>query len=726
MFFSLPNLTAKSVVPMAHPELYTYAGGKLPFEGDKVAYNKWCSELSTQHSFLSMFEGLSPGMRVSWEHNPPVRMHGVHVDYDYDMDDDIMALIERDPPSEFKPTWVSKSRNGRCRLTWDFDVPGNIMNAKHWTNLKRRLNAELALFKWHRKMDAPAFADAARYFEHGTDWRRTSVGKPIPQGIVSPWFFQEALNCSSGLKEYNYEIPIEDVAAEVHRRFPGRWVGDFKLGALGVRFWDPSADAAKGAWVRKDGMYCFTGESRFLPWVEIFGKEFMSQYSMKAMDDLLETYAYDGRQFWSPNSEGDWMSHKKDDVTQTLRVMGFRSSRKEGLASEIDKVEHTLKIERRVIGALPFLYKPSGRLKYKGEWFINVCRTAISQPGAPLVADGHPEWADGATFFPFIHKLITNLFVPGPDDDRKQLYSFLAWLKTFYTSAYFQKPCQGHAVFIAGPTGVGKSLLLKQVLDPLFGGCEDAIQHLAHGDIYTERLARSPIMAVDDSQGISDLKTHARFSAMMKKYVADPHIVCNEKYKSAGTVPWPGRLIVLCNVDAESLRILPNMNISMRDKVCLFRTSSNRIPFSSEEENNQRCANDLPNFARFLLDWVIPVDMTGEGVRFGFHVYHHPDLLVESQQQGHSTIIEILLSYLDEYKKRFPDRLRWVGTAATLHGELSTHNPGIMREINCKALGNHLANLGAQGFGVRGRMLRTSVREWTLEYDLQKKGESDL
>jgi len=44
-----------------------------------------------------------------------------------------------------------------------------------------------------------------------------------------------------------------------------------------------------------------------------------------------------------------------------------------------------------------------------------------------------------------------------------------------------------------------------------------------------------------------------------------------EKFKSSGEVPWFGRIIVTCNLDAESLRILPDMDLNTNDKISLFK-----------------------------------------------------------------------------------------------------------------------------------------------------------
>src|SRR5690606_36589839 len=73
-------------------------------------------------------------------------------------------------------------------------------------------------------------------------------------------------------KDCKSEVSLEAIAAEVEKRFPGRWQGEFKVDATGVRFWDPNADAPAGCQVKPDGMLCFTGNVPFMRWADIFGR----------------------------------------------------------------------------------------------------------------------------------------------------------------------------------------------------------------------------------------------------------------------------------------------------------------------------------------------------------------------------------------------------------------------------------------------------------------------
>src|SRR5438309_2495325 len=94
------------------------------------------------------------------------------------------------------------------------------------------------------------------------------------------------------------EIPLETVAAEVARRFPGKWQGEFKLDALGVRFWDETADCPTGCQVKPDGMLCFTGTKGFVYWREIFGIDWTNEQRALHLGRAAGDTYFDGRGYW--------------------------------------------------------------------------------------------------------------------------------------------------------------------------------------------------------------------------------------------------------------------------------------------------------------------------------------------------------------------------------------------------------------------------------------------
>lgn len=719
MFYSIPNLSSQVAREMPDPAAFKPNYG-APYS-DKRAFLKWSQELGTEHSFVSLNEGMSPIVRVHSKDNPLFRMHGLIADYDAPLPDDVVAKLLAKPQSDFKPSWLVRTISGNGRLVWLFESPVTVMSEDHYKKIIRHLSKKLHLNKWLAGLDIEALSSTTRYYEHGAEWVPLPFGSPIPNAHVRHWVFECGLEISPGDKKvFTYDVPMEELAQEVHRRFPGRWKGDFRVGAQGVRFWDPGADNPTGAWIREDGVVCFTGTQAFLSWEQIFGRDFMAKYATLAVGGILEDSAYNGREFFQRTDNG-WISCSKDDFSQMLRVKGFngKSDAKKGV-SKIDEIEHMIKVERRIEAAFPFMFFKPGIIHWRHKPYLNISFTKCLQPSPPLT-EGRMTLEDGETRFPFIHSLLTTMFSdPGSPRDDGQLEHFLAWLKYFYVNSLNMTPRQGQAIVLAGPAGKGKSLLTELIIGDLVGGRTDATNHLVHGDQWTKDLADSAVMAIEDSVGLGDARALNNFSNKLKKYVANPEILFNQKFKDSGSVPWFGRVVITCNLDSESLRIMPNMDISIRDKVSLFCTSNHIMDFPDRDVTKARIASELPVFARFLIDWVIPEKLVSTERRFGVKAYHHVELLAESRQQGTGTLVEVLQGYMEQYRRERKTETAWTGLSTQLQNELNTFNPSAMREITHRSLQTQLGMMAKNGYGVyKSADTMTGVKTWRINFDLQ-------
>lgn len=720
MFFSLPNLSAQVVREMPNPETYVYKG-ELP-KFDKAGFNKWSHSLTTEHSYLSLMEGMSPHARVNGTDNPIFRMHGVVADYDQISLEFMLKILIECPPSEFMPMWFVRTRSGNCRLIWVFEKPVPIMSQEHWKRFMRKLNSEFQFIKWHSGLDEGALGTVSRYFEHGSEWNRLPQGKEISTNVLMAWAYETGIKVKMTPRN-TVEIPIEDLAAQVHVQFPGRWKGEFKIGAQGVRFWDPSADAPKGAWIREDGVYCFTGTQSFVPWQEIFGKEFVAQYTRRLTDWILEESVYDGKTFWVLNGDKVWETCSKDDFSQGLRARGFGLTRVKGQVYQNDEIEYAVKTQRRVDAAVEFVFHASGMLRWKSERFLNISRVKPLDPHpVPLTAE-RMTWEDGKEHFPMIHKLLETMFVED-DGDTKQLNAFLAWLKYYYVNSHKFDPQIGQAVVIAGPAGVGKTFMTEQIIGGLVGGFIDGSKVFVDGEKFNSYVTKAPLITIDDSTAAVDHAKRMNFSVRLKRFVANPEIIREGKNKDAVPVPLFGRIMVLCNDDPASLSIIPSLDISIRDKISLFKTTSKVMEFQERRLNDHNVKVQLPNFARFLHEWVIPTDCLPAEKRFGVRSYHHPSLLAEASLQGHTEIKEVMVDYFEAYKLGKPDATLWKGKATRLLKELiDSAGESSMRGVTVTVLGRQLGTMAQSAAGrgdwIKSRITRDNVKEWRISLDMK-------
>ena len=145
-----------------------------------------------------------------------------------------------------------------------------------------------------------------------------------------------------------------------------------------------------------------------------------------------------------------------------------------------------------------------------------------------------------------------NLF---PDEHSRQVT--LAWASWAYKHAYRLEPASGQVLFIAGPVGVGKTLLNRGVFGALFGGFAEAGSLLTGDDNFNSELFNVGYWVQDDGSVNADTKKMRFYSEMLKRVAANPTFRNNGKFLRAVMSEWRGRLGISCNADPESMMQLP-------------------------------------------------------------------------------------------------------------------------------------------------------------------------
>ena len=355
MFYSIKNLVESVATEIEKP--WDYKPRKeVPYPTNKDGKNdfiNWANKFDTEHAFLSMYEGMSDGVRVTAD-NAPFQMHGIIADYDSLSPTDMAAHINKVAPVTHMPQWLVHTVSGNSRLVWLFERPVMLASEDLIKRFLIQINKELKLAKWAAGFDVDAFGDPKRYYEIGKSWEPLHKDKRLPKGLLESWLLKAATTVKFNKEQtLKYKIPMEDLSAEMHNRFPGRWRGDLFVGARGVRFWDPSADNDTSAVVFEEGVYCFTGNRPFVTWEQVFGKAFVDKYEADYVEGATENAAYDGRAYWIMD-DNIWTQWSKEDFSQELRVRGYDGAKPRGKThSEIDTIENTIKKTRRVSKALP-------------------------------------------------------------------------------------------------------------------------------------------------------------------------------------------------------------------------------------------------------------------------------------------------------------------------------------------------------------------------------------
>jgi hypothetical protein len=142
--------------------------------------------------------------------------------------------------------------------------------------------------------------------------------------------------------------------------------------------------------------------------------------------------------------------------------------------------------------------------------------------------------------------------------------------------------------------------------------------------------------------------------------------------------------------------------------------------FPQWDEVERTLEQELPMFARFLVEWQMPKGLIASEKRFGVLAYHHPELFEESRQQGIGVLYEVMTSFLSDYQKQYPNKPHWEGSATQLHSELNVYSPSIMKDMAPKTLSMQLGTLSKNGFNLtRYKDAESGVTIWKVAYKLR-------
>jgi len=680
----------------------------LPWETSTVAPPKpdW-NNPAVDHCFYSGLEGLIPSVRIDSKNNHAVFLHWIVADYDGQIDQHARAAV-LDRCSDFKPQYICRTFSGGARLLWKLATPFPLHTNDLTVKLLKLLHKKLKMAKILVGLDFDAFEDPCKYYEAGTHWIRLSEDT-IPSEFMMQWAIEATHNFS--WNKLGVVIPLDKVAEEVEKQYPGRWQNEFAVGVRGFRFWDSSADNQTAAVIRESGMQCFTGSQSFVPWSAILGHTFVNQFEADRVGGSVASVFFDGREYWTQLPNGQWHSLNKSDIILYLKVaQGLRPSPARGEnSSEIDQALYRIQKHQYISCAAPLIHRPKGIVMINGLRVLNTSTAEVFQPS-------DKEQVVPEQDFPWLNNYFSTLF-----DPVEQLDYFFSWLRRWYDSALEGRMLPGQASFFAGAPNTGKTLLSSVILSRIFGGHIDASSFLSGEDGFNSHLFNNAVWAVDDVVPLTDTKTHLRFSALIKKMAANRTFSVREKYKVDKLIEWNGRVVVTCNTDPESIRILPDVDLSNRDKINLFRIAD-RDTFTFPRNVADIIQAELPFFLRWLLDWTPPDKVLGDS-RYGVQTYCEASLFDSARHSSSAySFLEVLIKFFEGQLSEV-----WTGSATELLSSMLNDDDGlsvIAAKYTTRQVGRELSKLASQGYPLTQRRLH-ATRVWDINIAQLTKGDVD-
>jgi len=504
---------------------------------------------------------------------------------------------------------------------------------------------------------------ANQYFELGEEWVKTST--PLDSSVVQAAL---AKSVSDRPPQSNdTSIPINTVAEEVESRFPNRWVGDFEIGSRGPLFWIDDGINRDGCQVVEDGIVCYSDRAGkgFMSWRDIFGAQFVKDYEERKLAGLLDEYWFNGRSFFKVlfNSA---VSIPRDQLILEFKQAGFSPKpRKNQPLSEVEAAILTVSNQNRIDEIAPVVFSDDRVVSYNGHRILNCSNINPVEPDS----DGDPsKW-------PFLHKWLGQLFV----DSGKQpaLDYFYSWLKRFYMAVLEKEFVQGQAMLLVGPTNKGKSLLSNRVISGLVGGYADASDYLSGQTKFNKDLGRVATWVIDDTTSAASFQDQRKATELIKRAVANPRVEYQAKYADSLSVPWTGRVVMSLNMDINSLSVIPSLDSSNRDKLMALRVSDKATSdFPRNSILEKTIEKELPFFAKFLIDWVIPKEVEDVG-RFGVQSFIDTTIADAAyDNSSRSTIAELVEFFVKRCRELNDAMTHWTGTLTEFQVAVHDFNNG--------------------------------------------------
>ncbi len=696
----LTNLTSLSALPGKPWDFTKTEHIPQVVRTDKKIRDAWICSPSTEHHVYSLFEGVNENMRVSapkadMEGNPPFKLFGLVGDYDAPIpEEELAGGCDRLAP--YSPNYFERTLSGHARFIWVFEEPILLPSFSFAVFFLKEIQEKIKVHLLSVGFDRPAFEDPARLYTNSGEWYKLKA-EPLNKGLVAGWLIQISQKFSFKGAEFGAEIPLEIVATELSKKFPkfAEWPGEFVAGAQGPSFWVEQSASPKSAIVRETGIQTFSAHApkAFYSWSDLLGGVFVEEYESKAIGNAVTGIYHDGKNYHRTIGNNSWRAFSREDVCSHLAVTRGLSKKpdKQGI-SKIDRAIQHVQDFQSVIGVAPFVFQPAGLIYVDRQPVLNTHTRRVLTP-----AEGKTTWGKE---FPVISKFLDGFF-----DPVEQLDYFLSWLSYFYKSCYRLAPRSGQNVFIAGSHGVGKTFINRGIIGELMGGCVEAKEYLLGEDTFGSELFEVAHWVVDDSSSNSSSSTHKKFSEMVKRMAANRTFRYHPKFRIPTMVNWQGRVVITCNRDEESIRIIPDLETSILDKLHLFRsTETPPIKWGSDEEMKKILGEELPYFARYLIDYVMPehcVDRSDRGERFMVNAYHEKSLMNTAKQSSrYSGFQEIFEDWkVDYFASKAPEAPFWQGTSLQLHKSIML-DPTVasaMRTYTIDVVGRCLAQLKNKG-----------------------------
>jgi hypothetical protein len=335
-----------------------------------------------------------------------------------------------------------------------------------------------------------------------------------------------------------------------------------------------------------------------------------------------------------------------------LKSLGYSDKRGEGeVLSPLDRALEEIETRQAVDYAAPLAGHQPGAFQCGGL-------TILVTTGPKFIAPVAGEW-------PTIRAYLHGLF------GEEQFLRLAMHMKVAVTSLRNGVRRPGQALVIAGPTGIGKSLILSLLSHMLGGRTGKPYSYMTGRTDFNSELFGAEALIIDDEAASPDPRVRREFGARIKTFTVDPEPRCHAKNREALVLHPFWRLFIALNDDPHALQVLPQLEDGVEDKLTLLLAKSCQTPIDTStdagwQELWKKLMEELPAFLHYLI-YTLEIPETLKCGRFGVKHYHNPELL---DLMDAMTDELKLLELCDSVLWTDATETEWSGTSSELEKEL--------------------------------------------------------
>ncbi|MCC8148763.1 BT4734/BF3469 family protein [Akkermansia sp.] len=308
---------------------------------------------------------------------------------------------------------------------------------------------------------------------------------------------------------------------------------------------------------------------------------------------------------------------RKEDVVLKLRERGLSDKRGSKDLSEVEKAILYIQSNKLIHAVF------EGYAGKKRGFHIIDCKNVIVRTQANIIEGKSGRWDT-------INELID--CVLGSSNNPEQKKVLLNWLKIarkrlMNPESHYKSPL----LCFVGPTGSGKSLIIKRLLIPILGGrMGNPYNCMSEKTRFNGDMLGNEIQLMDDVQPNIDNSTRRGVSTRFKEFEYSNVVRIEKKGIEAFSTNPLWFFIMALNEDAKSIQAFPLLGIDMRDKVCgIF--CNGEVPEMVHQDPrgfDEKIEQELPAFIDFLENEynIEDAEDNSSVKRNGFSCYIHPEI----------------------------------------------------------------------------------------------------